>query len=515
MNGNDIKKYLVNGKLAWLVDTYKNDNELAEVLYERLKSNYNYNGNHDKAIEAIKESVKEYRLNNGNIEKIVDGLCSNLENIVSPSSNLNVTQNSSYTSSNNRTSSGTKNINVDTDTIEETIKENKNIQEEKALNKIETDGYVSEVFGEYNDIIEKSEQEIEKILEQIGIETINSMERIQMLDSNTADVMRGEGANFNDILDVLSLYKQTGSTIKLADKDFFMQSSNAKITEYKNDSGEIKYRITCDGYTYDTGNRRLTDSKGNNIKVNFYVPTNISDISKLNTVTALCGADEKSVEEYDGIKKVMSNSILIVPSKQDPNDSFTKYSGGIAASTMFMNKVTNQQSGCHNIITGCSAGGSTALKVAATNGDLYDTIICINNALLVTGLNAKEGVKEQFASIDDLKGLDGKNIFFIQTKDDPNLNHCATDSSGWVECDSVRQSYLYKGIEIATKNLPNAQIFLITNSDFNGFNNIDNSNNNFHYSESFWEQIFGNKNYAAHAQYKNVLVDLLNHGIFV
>jgi len=403
-------------------------------------------------------------------------------------------------------------IDIDEDVIRKVASMYNELYTDFSSKKIKADGYVLSLYGTYVGDISSEEEKCSQLFSDIGKEIINSLNRIGTIDESIAEDFDGE-YNFNDVISLLSSIPN-GSKMKKADKDFFEQCPNAVIKEYKDESGNKQFKVTCDGYEYDSKSSKLTLPNGKKVTVKYYVPSDCNDVSSLNTFTALSGAGESSVEGYPDIKNAASNSIVIIPSKPhgQEDSSFYSIKDEVVGTTVFANKIAGQKKECQNIIAGCSAGGCSSLKIAADSKDTYDTVVCINNAALVGGVNANKGTKEQFDGLDSLRKLDGKNIYFISTKSDPNLDHCATSGSGWAECNNVSKSYLYTGVELVVENCPNSQVYLITNSDYKGFNNIKNTNGNYHYSSNYWNSLFGKRNYASHAEYKNVIYDLINNG---
>lgn len=529
----DIKEYLKYKILLMNGSTFSLD-EITNLIYQGLIDNFNLSNSEFDIKEKIKNAFINYTENQNeqNIDLIVDDLVKEIGGSSTyPKNRENSHTNNSIKNINSKSDTFTINETVMTGNVasssvdaiidldEDMINEITNLYNEVYNNfmetEVETSGYVSTVYSPYQADVKAQEEKGVQEFNNIGVEIVYAMNRVGAVDDSIKADFDTNGYNFNDVMNVLGSLSD-GSKITKADRSFFENCSNATIVDYKDANGNMQFKVICDGYTYDNKTSRLTDASGNSLIVRYYVPKDCGDVSKLNTVTMLAGAGELSVLEYkeQGILDVNTNAIIVMPSKPSgsENSSYYQMRNEIISSTKFINKLANQQDGCQNIIGGCSAGGCAALKIAASGGDTYDTAICINNAALVGGVNANVGTKEQFASISDLQKLDGKNIYFISTKMDPNLDHYANSSSGWAECNNITKSYLYTGVELTTKNCPNSQVYLITNAEYSAFNNINNSNNNFHYSHNYWNSVIGNNNYASHADYKKVLNDLINNG---
>ncbi len=395
-----------------------------------------------------------------------------------------------------------KTINIDIGTFESLSLTYSNMEETLQNSKIVANNYVRKVYNRYSNDIEKDVAEINKMIHDIGAEIIEAMRRVEIIDDS---IVYESSDSFDNIKGILSLYRTTGSKIKLADASFFDKCPNATIKGNK---------VTYSNFTYDLKTNILTNNKkgSNQLKmhVKYYVPTNINNVSSLNTITCLGGESNKSLEMIVN-NNTASNSIVIFPTKKAAKGCYTrdmtKNDYDVALSTVFIKGAINQSKSARNTIIGGSSGGASALRIAAAD-EAYDTVICVNNALLVRDKNAIKGTKEQFTSLDELSGLNGKTVYFISSRSDPNMDMCASGNSGWTQASRLERSYLYTGLELLVNNCPDSQVYMITNRDSSAFSKINAPN--YHYSPNYWTECFGSgNNYAAHGTYSKIIGDFL------
>jgi len=503
---NNVKEYL-SGKLPWLINNYDNPDEIARILYERLQSNFNYTGNSDKAIEKIKESVNLYKTNPQSIDDIVDDLCYNLEEIETTNTKSSETDTNTYNQPSHPISSqnNKKTIDVEGDELESVLTDYQLIQEEADGNTVSADGYVQEVYNKYKPTIVAKEEEISELIQEIGIEAISFLEEIEAIDSTTAAMLTNDDIAFSELLGIYSMYEGTGSTIKEADAEMFIkagyQVTNGVVTIV--DSDGVKYE-------YDISTNKLTDSNGNSLTVKYYVPSECSDLSSLNTVTCLGGQGEGSMYETTGansfyLNDISTNAMLVVPKKKHKSGidinkaSFSYMSNDVMAATKFA--TAKQNSDCKNSIIGCSSGGGSALKIAAQAGDLYDNVISINYAAIFQGdSKGVNGGDDNRLTEAEAKALNGKNLVFISTSADKNI------------VEGGKNSYVYRGLERILGYCPDSDVTLITNNTSKIYENIDNDNYHYFGGESaFWTQNFGN--YVGHGDYHKVFRDIINSNV--
>ena len=244
------------------------------------------------------------------------------------------------------------------------------------------------------------------------------------------------------------------------------------------------------------------------IKVQYFIPKTDVDLEELNTFTNIVTDDWDSK-----LHTKYANSIVIQPIIDRNKDLNSSDFTNISYSTSFINNVVGTKTYCKNIIAGGSKYGAYALKTAAQE-NVYQAAICVNNAAIVRDVNGVRGTKTQFASIDELKGLDGKDIYFVSTKNDPNLfyNKDIPWTSGSKEpahtSENLKKGYLYTGVQTVLANCPKSQVYMITNSDKDeAFKNLSNSSN-YHYNPQMWSDI-GFGEYNAHGDYSKVIKDLM------
>lgn len=262
----------------------------------------------------------------------------------------------------------------------------------------------------------------------------------------------------------------------LADLSFFEGACKKHASEgWKIENGVVTMVIDGKTCTYDTKRHIYsTGDKNTEIQTYIYLPSHIveagdySALEKLNTYTYFSTSQNMYVNAID---KEEINTITMKVIKQDPFNS--KYDT-VASLTKMANTVANTDlSKCENVIGGDSVYGAHSLKIAASTGNLYKTVYCIDNAAIVTGYNGKAGTKEQFDSIDQLKGLDGKNIYFINTSGDDNYAmgadmsiergraYVPVGSGGNISVEQVKNSFTYSGIDLVAQTCPNAKIHIV------------------------------------------------------
>jgi hypothetical protein len=174
----------------------------------------------------------------------------------------------------------------------------------------------------------------------------------------------------------------------------------------------------------------------------------------------------------DTINNKEINTLTMMVVKSDPMNS--KY-GAVENLTRAGNAIANTNlDKCQNSIGGDSIYGAHSLKIAASTGDLYKTVYCVDNAAIVTGVNGKKGTKEQFD--DDkfkLSGLDNKNIYFINTSGDDNYSthadmtvergraYVPVSKTANISQDQVKESFTYTGIKLVAESCPNSKIHIV------------------------------------------------------
>ena len=406
---------------------------------------------------------------------------------------------------------GNKTIDIDEDVIRDVANTYNEMYTLFKENKVQTEGYVTTAFSQYKITLKKKSSNVSKLFDEVGKEIINTLNRIGTIDDSIKDDFDTEEYSFTDVINLLGSIKG-GSKITKANRSFFEGCPNATITDYKDDNGNMQYKVECNGYTYDSRTSTLTTADGKSLVVKYYVPTNCGNVSELNTITCLSGQGESDMYSQDGSNSfffddISCNSILVVPSKKNKSGvdvahaSFSYMGDEVAESTRFIVSCTNQDEGAINSIIGCSSGGGSALKIAANSGDLYDNVVSVNYALVMKGQG--QGVNEgddNRLTQEELDCLDGKNIMFVSVKGDANLNN-------------GRDSYAYIGLQNALSNCQNASITFATNDTSSLYSNIESDNYQYLGQNSqLWQNCLST-NYEGHGAYHKVFRDLVNSGI--
>ena len=328
----------------------------------------------------------------------------------------------------------------------------------------EVGSYTAEISSAVQDGKTKLSTKIEEMRKSL-VEVMNTVAGV---DDSMPDLDL-TNMSFTNIGSVFQKLGQS-SEVKMLNEETF------KKLGYEADANGF---IEINGSRYNVKNHMFYNGNDKAFEAYFYVPqyalTN-KDLA-LNTYTFFSDSGHKNL-----IDSCQSNSMLLRITKFPSDKRFDKFNE-VALATKFINEVkttaaTNyiNNSGkteeekataiatlksCHNIIAGDSAYGANALKVAAASGDLYQTVYCINNAAIVAGENGVAGTKTQFATLEELKGLDGKDIWFINAPGDENLNR--GEGKPWSTKLPYDRSYVYTGIKLITENCPNAKVHFVTN----------------------------------------------------
>lgn len=479
---DNIKEYLVNILQSIKIDDSVNLYDLSKNVYKMLKNKYQdiEKSINEKGVFEILQNIRDQNNNKENADDVIDFP----KQIITEASNI------------------VKNMYLP---IDETFDVYSEIKYE-VLPKYRD---IGDVFVSNKIIIENEEiyREAETLIEIINIESrkivyeiaklldsnIASINEIEELDSEIKDVDL-EDFDYNDWEKI----KQTipSSTFKYADESFFKTPEN--IIKGKDGKDYYVFQDGDNTYKYCIKDKKFyinDKALGGNVYIS--IPDGISDYSKLNTITMLTGPDEQK-------KDVNKNGNAIVISFSNADTSNYKAPDNIAAITKLVNHAANTDLlKCQNIITGGSRFGARSLKIAASTKDLYQTVICVNNAILVKGENADGSGKEAFGSLEDLQGLNGKNIYFISTRKDSNIYRTIGNTDT-----QVSNGYLYTGIELAIDNCPDSQIYLIENHGDPAFKELKGPN--FHYRPDLWSVVTNDSEnkYADHGDYNKILSDL-------
>ena len=301
------------------------------------------------------------------------------------------------------------------------------------------------------------------------------------------------------------------STLKDADESFFQPPEN--IVKGKDGKNYYVFQDGDNTYKYNIKDKKfyVNDKEFGGI-IHICIPEGVSDYSKLNTITMLNGKEKNKPSEHgETAEDADGNSIVI--SFENGDMTFNPSNGNadnVAAVTKLVNHAANTDlSKCQNIITGGSRLGAKSLRIAAQTGDVYQTVICVNNAAIVKGVTGRGYVKETFMNFEELQGLNGKNIYFVSTKKDDNID------SYWIKnsdkemagSNDITKCYVYTGIELLTEYCPDSQICFISNYDNPVFADIEAPN--YMYRPDLWK-VFTNDSenkYDQHHYYKNILRD--------
>ena len=383
-----------------------------------------------------------------------------------------------------------KKIMIDSDYVKSLYKTYIDVHEKVKEEKIEVTGeiksrsmYVNACSKVNNFSLNNAKNELVDGIQKIRIKISQTMHALNDLEGGidvTPYYTRNTNSKeYKDAKNAIS-----GNLIKM-DLVFFRQYYGDKCFEEKG-----KWYIELGNYKYNITDNSLYDKKlKKSIKVNYYVPGNYDNLSTLNTTTVFTGTTPQN------------SGTLIVQPTWNNNEKM------VASATKFINEFANTDlKNNKNIIMGGSKFGSYSLQIAAHSGKLYDTVVCINAAALVTDKNVRPGARIQFKSISDLKKLDGKNIYFVVAEGELIAYRHHSGNSDWASCYTT-QSYLYSGLRLVTRNCPNAEVYLVTNSKDTIYKSI--KSKNYHYSQNTWSKLGINSKYHGHG-YEGIIKDILN-----
>ena len=389
-------------------------------------------------------------------------------------------------------------VDIESDIVMEASEQYASVESTVESTTIEIPASITPYASSIISTVNESKVENTEALNSTKETLITIYESIEAIDNHiTSDT--GKVFDFNDIW-AMAYNKKTGSKLKAAGLDFFRQNKDCQIN-----GSVVTFTQNGKTYKYNLANKTLTVN-GESVKVGFFVPSGTKDYSKLNTFTYFIQ------DGYDNPTAYPSDAVDVEVKRGD-NKYFVKQKM-VAESTKFMNGVAKTDlNNCQNIIGGDSLYGAESLKLAATNGNLYKSVYCVNNAVLVTGKNASRGNKVQFDSLSQLKGLDGKNVYFISAQGDENFNHCAKNGGGWVSC-SYDEGYVFTGLDLVAKNCPNANIYLVYSKNGksqikNHYASLDKKYKNVHYLSDKWYS-FAKKDYTTHSDGNRIMPELVS-----
>ena len=330
-----------------------------------------------------------------------------------------------------------------------------------------------------------------------------------------------------------------------ANNDFFQKLiDDGKLKQGQDDRGvyvEYGYK-NADGsevckYYYERNQLKVSKVGKNgekntySCKVEFYVPNGYSydDLTGLNTFTTFNSpySSKKNSSNHKEARHISAsaNSIVInvlwetggtTTSTQKEKEEHAK--GVAAPATRLINYIkegTNAKGNTQNIISGGSRFGAYSLQLAADNGDLYDTVICVNNALIVKGVTGRPDEKSQLTP-EQVRNLDGKNVLFVNTRMDTNPvnNKNKKFNSDYKSASrkfDLSTGYTYTGIDYLAKNCPNANIGFASDNEIwlDAYEVLDEKYSNVTVDRSLIDEINYTgvvKNYnGVHGQYQPII----------
>ena len=478
------------------VETKKQEPETPSTADEKDESHTADSKDESQSTETSKEKV-ETEKQEPDISSATDENTGASKVETTPAKNGGDTS-TTYTKTSASTKNSTPIVDVDTEVIHQVSDDYGDVKSTLGNTKISiTNSIVKKYAGDITSLVNSGNDDINGDLNNAKNVMIESVSSIEYVDDQieSADI---KNFDFNDIWKYTGKIISTG--VKVADKEFFEQCG---YTVDKNIVivGDYKYNVK--NHTFSINGKSI----GN---VYFYIPTGVSDYSKLNTLTMLSHVDSYGIERKRDVGAA-SNSIIVAFDKAD--SSALKVPSNIAGTTKFINQVAKTDlSKCQNIITGGSRFGARSLKIAAETGDLYQTVICVNNAAIVKGVIGGRGrQKEAFDSIEQLQKLNGKNIYFVSSKEDPNLTMYYNGKSETERNNDVTKCYVYTGMELLTKYCPDSQVYFISNNDNPEFANINSPN--YVYGRNLWSQVAKSNDYAKHGTLHNLLNDLCSSNL--
>lgn len=389
---------------------------------------------------------------------------------------------------------------------------------EKELNSIEITipPLLESYAGSISAIVQNGKSESTGYLSELKQSLVEILNITAETDQAIKDIELGK-ISFKDLSSVVYDRSQS-SEVRMVTESVF------KNLGYTPDESGF---ITINGCKYNVKNHKFYNGNDEAFEAYFYMPQNALTNGNYNELNTYTFFSEKGYHNL--IDNCSSNSVLLRITKYPADKQFTKLNE-VSLATKFMNQVVGtgtSTSGtgkaCRNIIAGDSSYGANALKVAAQSGDLYQTVYCVNNAAIVGGEggNGHPGTKNQFATLEDLKGLNGKDIYFISAPGDENLNHCYTGKKWAESVTSYDNSYTYKGIELICQNCPEARVhFIINESQMKGketqlidlYKNLETKYNNFSYDSSEWNNLT-DPSYRYHSSGHNIVYDAANWSV--
>ena len=401
-------------------------------------------------------------------------------------------------------------VEIDTDVIMETA--NGLAEVENSVNSVEVSipSGVSSYAEGISFIVSETKSAVSEILDESKSTLLDTLNANEEIDDEVIPPTI-QNMNFSDIYKLAYNKKQNSSVIE-ANAEFFRKCG------YPVDGDVVTVNNKGKVYQYNMKSHTLTIDGTNKVGVKIYIPNGNRDYSKLNTYSYFAATiTSGNGRTYDSlINEQQSNSIILQFNKNGENSGGVQNKNGedgvfikqyeVSEATKFINTVakTDISSGkCRNIIGGDSKYGASSLIMAANYPDLYQTVYCVNNAAIVPGYaGAIKGTKTQFDSLEQLKKLDGKDIYFISTSNEDNFYH----NKGWQSTNNYENGYTYNGIKLICENCPNANVHMVYNEGKNknprlieGLKNLENTYSNYSYNGDEWSD-FAKGNYYSHSQ---------------
>ena len=327
-------------------------------------------------------------------------------------------------------------------------------------------------------------------------------------EENDVDYADGEEPDWGDIRKLI-YDKESSHEVREATAKFFEDCGceiNNGIVTLKSSDGKT--------YEYDLNSKTLyitkSDGTKTDVKATIYVPDGVTDYSKLNAYTYFTSKsnignsskkyNERIEDEANSGRPYKANAILIRIDKgdvqrggKDPKtrEDFVKQEE-VADMTKFINGVAKTQLDtgyCRNIVAGDSVYGSHAIQLKADNKGLYQTVFCIDNAVLVPYNNDEIPLRERVPGIygnckiydgkeqmtwEQIKNLneDGGDIYFISVNGDPNYSTYSRVNveRGYENIDvggknpskeQYKMSFTYTGMEILGAHCPKVNTHIV------------------------------------------------------
>ena len=391
-------------------------------------------------------------------------------------------------------------VDLDTDTIQEAAANLDNFENEIANTELTVPTPVVNYSQGVSETAKRAKYEISMLLDGLKESMVTTLESVEDIDHENG-VFNLNTASFSKIAE-LSYNIGLNSRARKATIDFFRKGG----CTIQGNMAVLK--LNGKTYTYDMQHNKFYVNNKEAFEAYFYVPEKATNYSSLNTYTFFTTSQPQFKDVIDSRN---TNSVVVKIVK--PKTQFNKFNE-VADITKFTNAIAKTDlSTCKNVIGGDSVYGAYSLQIAAKNGNLYDTVYCVNNAALVTGVNAAKGEKAQFSSLDELKGLNGKNIYFVSSAGDENLSSHYGSKGAMTGC-SYDQSYTYTGLKILIDNLPDANIHMVykpSNKSQTQLSNLlsvlDSRYRNFTYEIYSWDD-YARKRYTTHTQGQALIADL-------